>query len=135
LTAYSTSHTDHDLTVLDEKSQTLWTGDLLFMSRIPVMDGSINGWIKTMQELQAMQLNFVVPGHGNAGSTEWQQGLQKQLRYFSGLRDEIRLIIADLGSIEQASKQVGLDEKGNWELFDDYHRRNITASFVQLEWE
>ena len=135
LTAYSTSHTDHDLTILDEKSQTLWTGDLLFMERIPVMDGSINGWINTIKELQAMSLNFVVPGHGNAGSDEWQQGLDNQLRYFSNIRDEIRVIIDDLGSIEQASKQVGLEEKDNWELFDHYHRRNITASFVQLEWE
>lgn len=135
LTAYSTSHTDHDLTVFDNTTKTLWTGDLLFMERIPVMDGSINGWIKTIAQLQSMDLNYVIPGHGTAGSEQWQQGLQNQLRYLAVIRDEIRTIIDDLGTIEQASKQVGLQEKDRWELFEHYHRRNVTASFVELEWE
>jgi len=135
LTAHSTSHTDHDLTILDNKTKTLWTGDLLFMGRIPVMDGSINGWINTMEKLQSMELNFVIPGHGTASSDLWQQGLENQHRYFTTLRDEIRIIIDDMGTIKQASTQVGIQEKDNWELFPHYHRRNITASFVQLEWE
>ena len=48
ITAYTTSHTDHDVTVFDNKTKTMWTGDLLFMGRIPVLDGSINGWIKVV---------------------------------------------------------------------------------------
>jgi len=40
-----------------------------------------------------------------------------------------------MGTIDQASKQVGLEEEKNWELFSRYHRRNVTAAFVQLEWE
>jgi quinoprotein relay system zinc metallohydrolase 2 len=135
LTSYSTSHTDNDLTVFDNKTNSLWTGDLLFMKRIPVMDGSINGWIKTIKELQAMSLNAVIPGHGEASTNKWQKGLEDELRYLSLIRDEIRVIINDMGTIEQASKQVGLSEEGSWELFPEYHRRNVTASFVQLEWE
>jgi quinoprotein relay system zinc metallohydrolase 2 len=135
LTAYSTSHTDNDLTVLDNATRTLWTGDLLFMSRIPVLDGSINGWLTTMQKLQSMDLNFVIPGHGKASSKEWRQGLLAQIKYFTVLRNEIREIINNLGTIEEATKKVGLEEANNWELFEQYHRRNITASFVELEWE
>ncbi len=135
LTAYSTSHTDNDLTVLDNTTKTLWTGDLLFMSRIPVLDGSINGWLTTMQKLQSMDLNFVIPGHGKASSKEWQQGLLAQIKYFTVLRNETREIINNMGTIEQATKTVGLEVANNWELFEQYHRRNITASFVELEWE
>ncbi|MFW5425696.1 MAG: quinoprotein relay system zinc metallohydrolase 2 [Methylophagaceae bacterium] len=135
VTAYSTSHTDHDVTVLDNKTKTLWTGDLLFMGRIPVLDGSINGWLSTMEQLKVQDLNYVVPGHGNASSDQWQQGLENQIRYFSTLRAEIRVIIGELGTIDEASKQVGITEQNSWELFEQYHRRNVTASFVQLEWE
>ncbi len=135
LTAYPTSHTDHDLTVFDSNTKTLWTGDLLFMGRIPAMDGSINGVIDTVEQLQAMDVNYIIPGHGTASSDLWQQGLANQLRYFNVLRDGIREIIADFGTIDQASKQVGWEEEANWELFDQYHRRNVTSSFVQLEWE
>jgi quinoprotein relay system zinc metallohydrolase 2 len=135
LTAYSTSHTDNDLTVLDNTTKTLWTGDLLFIGRIPALDGSINGWLKTMQQLQSMDLNCVIPGHGKAGSKEWQKGLLAQIRYFTTLRTEIREIINNMGTINEATQNVGLEEANNWELFQLYHRRNITASFVELEWE
>ncbi len=135
LTAYTTSHTDHDLTVLDNKTKTLWTGDLLFMGRIPVLDGSINGWLSSMQQLKKLDLNYVVPGHGTASKDLWQQGLDDQIRYFTTLRDQIRVIIADLGTIDQATKQVGITEQNSWELFEQYNRRNVTAAFVELEWE
>jgi len=135
ITAYSTSHTDHDVTVLDNKTKTLWTGDLLFMERIPVLDGSINGWLSTMKQLKTLDLNYVVPGHGTASNDLWQQGFENQIRYFTILRDEIRIIIADMGTIEQATTQVGITEQNSWELFPEYHSRNITAAFVQLEWE
>ena len=134
LTAYTTSHTDHDLTVFDQQSKTLWTGDLLFIDRIPVIDGSILGWITLTTQFQTMDLSAVIPGHGPA-TDNWRQAFLNQLRYLSILRDEIRVIIADLGTIEEASKTVGLQEQEQWELFDNYHRRNVTASFVELEWE
>ena len=136
LTAYSTSHTDHDLTIRDNKTNTLWTGDLLFVERIPVLDGSINGWINTMEKLLTLHADFVVPGHGpSMPNGQWQQAVSKQLHYFTTLRDELRIIINEMGSIDQAVTTVGLQEEKKWELFPQYHRRNITASFVQLEWE
>ena len=136
LTAYSTSHTDHDLTVYDQQTNTLWTGDLLFIDRIPALDGSINGWIATSEQLAILPVTNVIPGHGPAGKGEiWQAGWQRQLTYLITIRDQIREIILDFGTIEDATSTVGLDEKPHWLLFDDYHRRNVTAAFVELEWE
>jgi quinoprotein relay system zinc metallohydrolase 2 len=135
LKAYPTSHTDNDLTVLDNQTKTLWTGDLLFINRIPALDGSINGWLNSMHELNKMDLDFVIPGHGPAIHDNWQQALAKQIQYFSTLRKGVRHIINDMGTIDQATKKVGLNEKNKWLLFDNYHRRNITAAFTELEWE
>lgn len=135
LTSYPTSHTDNDLTVLDKKTKTLWTGDLLFVKRIPALDGSINGWLSTIEALKSMKLNTVIPGHGPAQHEEWQQAFDDEAHYFSTIREQIRAIIYDMGTINEATESVGLSEKGKWLLFDDYHKRNITAAFTELEWE
>lgn len=135
LTAYSTAHTDHDLTVYDKHSQSLWTGDLLFIDRIPALDGSINGWISNLENLQTDNVSYVVPGHGPAGKKQWQAGLEKQLTYLKTIREQIRQVIYDFGTIDEATNSVGLKMKDEWLLFEDYHRRNVTAAFVELEWE
>ncbi len=134
LQAYSTAHTDHDLTVLDKQTQTLWTGDLLFRERIPAIDGSINGWISTLEQLQAESYRVIIPGHGPAAISE-AADWDKLLHYLKTLREQIRIVINDLGTLEDATATVGLSERQKWELFDEYNRRNVTAAFVELEWE
>lgn len=135
LSAYSTAHTDHDLTVFDSKTRTLWTGDLLFVDRTPALDGSINGWIDVINDLQSMEVDYVIPGHGDASrgnaSPQWQ-ALQT---YLTDVRAQIRVIIEDFGTIPEATRTVGTELADDWLLFDEYHRRNVTAAFKELEWE
>ena len=137
LVSYPTAHTDDDLTVLDEKTNTFFTGDLLFVHRIPAIDGSINGWIDVLKMLKPMQVKTVVPGHGPVLHTEqqWEQALDAENNYFMLIRKQVRVIINDMGTITQATKTVGQSEKNKWLLFNDYNKRNVTAAFTELEWE
>ena len=134
LQAYPTAHTNNDLTVYDGDTGTLWLADLLFVERIPVVDGSLLGWLKVMQGLNGRQLERIVPGHGPA-VPDWKKALANQRRYLEVLASGIRQIISKGGTIKQAVERVGRKEKANWLLFDDYHGRNITTGFVELEWE
>ena len=134
VTAHPTAHTDNDLSLLDSATGTLWLSDLLFMERTPVLDGSLLGWLEVMAGLKAQAAARVVPGHGPV-SAPWPDALGHQERYLLTLRDEIRQIIAEGGTMEQAVESVGQGEGDRWQLFADYNPRNVIAAFAELEWE
>ncbi|MCP3870724.1 MAG: quinoprotein relay system zinc metallohydrolase 2 [Gammaproteobacteria bacterium] len=134
LEAHPTAHTNNDLTVYDPASGTLWLSDLLFIGRIPVIDGSILGWLRQMERLSARDIGLVVPGHGPV-THRWMDALAAQRRYLKKVVTGIREVIRNNGSITQAVSQVANGERENWLLFEENHGRNVTTSFVEIEWE
>ena len=83
LRAWPAAHSDNDLTVFDEQTRTLFAGDLVFLSHIPVLDGSIRGWLAVIDELGDLSAQRVVPGHGAV--SEWPAALADQRRYLADI--------------------------------------------------
>lgn len=134
LTAHPTAHTDNDLTVFDKITGTLWMSDLLFIEHLPVIDGSLLGWLKELKRLEKRAYTLVIPGHGPV-VTDWPKSMQAEKNYLQTLLTEIRQIIQQGGFIEEAIETVGYSEKHKWKLFDQFHKRNVTTAFAELEWE
>ncbi len=134
LMAHQTSHTNNDLTVYDEKTKTLWTGDLLFRERVPVVDGTTLGWVDTMSQLSNIEVNYIIPGHGFV-SRSWAEATADQQRYLAKLITGVRQNIKDGKSINHSIDTVGLDENEKWKLFGDHHGQNVSRTYVELEWE
>jgi quinoprotein relay system zinc metallohydrolase 2 len=134
LRAWRTAHTDNDLTAQDSGSGVLFLSDLLFVAHTPVVDGSLKGWIDVLRELKASRPTAVVPGHGPVPAP-WPAALDDEARYLDVLLSGVRAALAANKTIQQAVDSVGLDEAGRWRLFDAFHRRNVTASYAELEWE
>jgi quinoprotein relay system zinc metallohydrolase 2 len=134
LRAWPVAHTDNDLTVYDRATKTLFAGDLVFLDHLPALDGSISGWLAVMDELAAIPAERVVPGHGPAAAP-WPEAMEAQRRYLKAVAAEVRELIKDGASIADAPVQVAQEERGRWKLFDEFHARNVTAAFAELEWE
>ena len=92
LQAWPAAHSDNDLTVFDEASKTLFTGDLVFLEHIPVVDGSIRGWLRVMDDLARLPATRVVPGHGRVSG--WPEALTDQRRYLETLATDIKAMVA-----------------------------------------
>jgi quinoprotein relay system zinc metallohydrolase 2 len=133
LRAWPAAHSDCDLTVLDEKTGTLFAGDLVFLAHTPVLDGSIRGWLAAMGELSRFPAQRVIPGHGPV--SEWPAALADQRRYLQTLSSDVRGLIARGKPITAAANSAAASERSRWQLFDDYNARNATAAFSEIEWE
>lgn len=134
LRAWPVAHTDNDLTVLDERTGTLWLSDLLFLQHTPVVDGSILGFQNVIDRLASLQARQAVAGHGRS-DRPWPQVLADERRYLGTVARETRSAVKKGRTIQQAVDSVGLEEADKWVNFDTYHRRNVTAAFTELEWE
>lgn len=136
LTAYPTAHTNTDLTVFDSKSSTLWTGDLLFVERIPSIDGDIKGWLNVINELKMSEAQNAVPGHSDSlKDFNWKAQLNNEERYLWTLLNDVRASIKKGEVMEKAMDTAAASERSYWKLFDIINRRNVNTVYPALEWE
>jgi quinoprotein relay system zinc metallohydrolase 2 len=133
LKAWRAAHTDNDLTVWDEATGTLFGGDLVFLRHLPVLDGSIKGWLAVLDELARIPAHRVVPGHGPVAA--WPVAIEDERRYLQRLSEDVRALIKRGEPIGVAAGSAGQSERARWDLFDESNARNATAAYSELEWE
>ncbi len=134
LRAWPKAHTDCDLTVYDRKTGTLWTGDLLFIGRLPALDGSLKGWLEALDALGRMQVNLAVPGHGPL-ARNLAAAIVPERRYLQALAAGVRDEISQAKTPQDAIAHVASGEKSRWLLWDSVHPRNVLRAYQELEWE
>ncbi|HXW70142.1 MAG TPA: quinoprotein relay system zinc metallohydrolase 2 [Methylocella sp.] len=134
VTAHEPSHTVCDLSLFDKTTGVLMAGDLLFIGRIPALDGSLRGWLKTLDKLTGTGASRVVPGHGPTAA-DWPSAATPLKRYLATLERDTRQAIDRGIGLDEAVKQVASSERGAWTLFDEYNARNTAEAYRELEWE
>lgn len=134
LIPFPVSHSHNDLIVIDNKTKTLWSGDLIFRQRIPSLTGSLKGWVKSMDDLLRLDVKKVIPGHGGVAAS-MAEAIKQQQDYLQRLLDETRNAIADGQFINDAMEIIDKDNQSNWLLHEYQHPTNVSKAFTELEWE
>lgn len=134
LTPRPTAHTNNDLTIFDTRSETLFTGDLVFSEHLPTLDGSLRGWLKLLDVIEKEPAARIVPGHGPP-HLAWPAGGADVRRYLETLAADVRKSIAAGKTMSDAMQTCAQSERDRWQLFDEHNARNVSAAFAELEWE
>src|SRR3984885_9012899 len=116
LQAWPTAHTDCDLTVLDTSTRTLFAGDLVFVGHLPIIDGSLKGWLVDLDPLAKVPAVRVIPGHGPV-ALPWPQALESERAYFDRLATDVKTSIAKGEPVEAADKSAGQPQRDEWRSF------------------
>jgi quinoprotein relay system zinc metallohydrolase 2 len=115
------AHSAADLTVHDLVTGTLWSGDLVFVEHLPVLDASHAGWQAWMQTAGATPFARVVPGHGPP-AVAWPQALALQRDYLAHLARDVRAALAR-GGFPEDVQTTGVAPEG-WQVATP-HARNL----------
>ena len=114
----------------------MFLGDLLFAKHVPALDGSIRGWLTLLDDVQARQdIKLARPRARTAASMAWPAAIAAEQRYLNN--DRRRRARHDQAGQHagRGRETAGLSEKDAWLLFKEYHARNVSAAFAELEWE
>lgn len=133
LEAHPAAHSSTDLTVLDRATNTLWTGDLVFMERMPILDGKLKGWLAWIEEASTRRYDRIVPGHGPVVAA-WPDAVAAEADYLETLLKDARAAIADGVFLEDAMASMSRDAASRW-LLNARHPRNVSRAYRELEWE
>lgn len=132
--AHPMAHTQTDISVVDDKTNTLFAGDLIFAERTPVIESDLNGLITVLERLNQQQFSQIVPGHGKE-SRDQASIIGNALRYDRALLADVRQSIKKGISMENTMETAAQSERERWLLFDIANRRNVNTVYPQLEWE
>jgi glyoxylase-like metal-dependent hydrolase (beta-lactamase superfamily II) len=118
------AHAPEDLMVYVPSEKVLFAGDLVFRGRIPfVGNADSKGWLLALDEIEKLNPNIVIPGHGNY-SIEPAKDIVFTRNYLKYLRQSMSQAAINMDPFEEAYKQADWSEYEGMPLFRAANRMN-----------
>ncbi len=106
------AHTKGDILVYVPSSKVVFTGDILFIEGHPILwAGPVKNWINACEKIIAMEVDFVVPGHGPVTDN---RGVEAVMDYLIYIDKEARKRFESGMSALEAAKDIDLDVFSSW---------------------
>lgn len=132
---FGKAHSTGDLSLLVIDDQVLYSGDIIFESRIPfVGDADTKSWIATLSSLETNDLKALVPGHGPAA--------KKPLQAIAATRNYLTFLRETMGvAVEEMTAFADVYDATDWSRFEKLpafkaaNRRNAYQVYLSMEAE
>ena len=124
------SHTIGDLLVHLPDDKVLVAGDVLVSGVVPTLqDGFLKNWIRTLDEMQTLDVKHFVPGHGDLMTLHDVAALRGAMaRFHAGVKEGFRT------GLTEAQIRASLD-LSQWEKLERSYviGRNINRAYLEVE--
>lgn len=129
------AHAPEDLMVYVPTEKVLFAGDLVFRGRIPfVGNADSKGWLAALDEIEKLNPNIVIPGHGNY-SVKPAQDIVFTREYLKYLRESMAKAAINLDPFEEAYQQADWSEYEGMPLFRAANRMNAYNVYLSIQAE
>jgi cyclase len=124
------SHTVGDLLVQLPADKVLVAGDVLVSGIVPTLqDGFLKNWIRTLEEVQALDVEYFVPGHGDLMTLRDVTTLRaSMLRFYAGVKQGFENGLNE----DEIRKSFDLSQ---WQTLERSYviGRNINRAYLEIE--
>ena len=128
------AHTRGDLVVYFPDQRAIATGDLFLTNSCPAMDdGDMENWIAALDQILALPIEHVVPGHFELATTN---ELRRFHDYLSALREQVSRMYRNGVSLEQVRTRISLPAFKDLRQYPKYEATfadNAEAYYGQLQ--
>lgn len=126
------SHSDNMIVMHFPEERALYTVDFVSVNRLPyknLSDAYLPEWIDAVRQVEAMDFDILVPGHGPMGT---KADATEHRRYLQALYDAVLDGARKGQSLDDMKKSITLDEFKSMGMYDKWRELNIEGVYAQV---
>jgi len=126
------NHSDNSLVVLLPQNKVLFAVDFIPVETVSyraLPDAYPDDWIESLKQVERLDFETLVPGHGKIGKKE-------HVQQFRGYLEDLRAAVAEQiqkgASLDETKKNVRLPKYETWQRYSDWFPENVEGMYKYL---
>ena len=126
------SHSDNLIVMHFPEERAAFTVDFISVKRLPyqdLADSYFPDWIEAIKQVEQMDFDILVPGHGPVGT---KADATDHRQYLEDLYDAVLEAARAGQSLEEMKANITLDKYQDWGQYEDWRPMNIEGMYNQI---
>ena len=126
------SHSDNLIVMHFPEQRAAFTVDFISVKRLPyqdLADSYFPDWIEAIKQVEALDFDILVPGHGPLGT---KADATEHRQYLEDLHDAVLEAARAGQSLEQMKASITLDKYEDWGQYEEWRPMNIEGMYNQI---